>query len=98
MRKFIIGLAGAAALAIPSVAPAQFASGDVAPWSDADGYSNRGQCQAFLVQFGNELRRNPELRDPENRELSGGEWNRLFRSQWSCTRDSETGRYYVTWR
>ena len=97
MFKMITAAAGAVALALPAVASAQFATGDVAPWSDPLGYSNRGQCQSFLVQFGNDLRQNPEMRDPENRELSGGEWNRLYRSHWSCTR-GEDGRYYITWQ
>jgi hypothetical protein len=97
MKRSITGVIAAAALAIPGVATAQFDTGQVAPWSATEGYDNRGQCQAFLVRFGNDLRQNPELRDEENRELRANEWNQLFSSQWACTQ-GEDGRWYVTWQ
>lgn len=96
MRNGMIAALAAAAMLAPTMASAQFSHGQHAPWADHDGYSNRGQCQAAMQQFRNHLRQNPELRDPQNRELSGGEWNRLFDSHWECTR-GEDGRWYITW-
>ena len=99
MKRAITSLIAAAALVIPGVASAQFASGDLAPWSDrVDGYDSRGQCQSFLVRYGNNLRQNPELRDPQNQGLRANQWNQLFRSQWECTQDEDDGQWYVTWQ
>ena len=96
MRKGMIALISAAAMALPTAAAAQFSHGARAPWADAAGYSNRGQCQSAMQQFRNQLRENPEQRDPQNRTLSDGEWNALFDSHWECTRDAN-GRWYITW-
>lgn len=96
MRKSLLAGLAAAALTIPAIASAQFTHGQHAPWADHSGYANKGQCQAAMQQFRNKLRDNPELRDPGNRQLSGGEWNRLFDSHWQCT-SGQGGRWYVTW-
>ena len=96
MRKGFIAALAAAAMIVPTMASAQFSHGQRAPWANAAGYSNRGQCQSAMQQFRNQLRENPEMRDAQNRELSGGEWNRLFDSHWECTQDN--GRWYITWQ
>jgi hypothetical protein len=96
MKKSILATLTSAALIFPSVATAQFDNGDRAPWADTAGFSTRGQCERFLHQFGNDLRKDPSRRDMENQGLSGGEWNRLYFSQWECTEDG--GRWYITWQ
>lgn len=97
MTKGMLAAIAAAAMILPTAASAQFTHGQRAPWADASGFSNRGQCQSAMQQFRNQLRQNPEMRDPQNRGLSGGEWNRLFDSHWECTQAND-GRWYITWQ
>ena len=87
--KTMLAIFGAGALAMPALAQTTF--------PDPAGYDSRGQCQSAFMQARNEVRNNPELRHPNDRNLSASEYNRADRENWEC-RQGAGGRWYFVRR
>ena len=85
MKKLMIAALAAGTLAMPAMAQT---------FPNPQGYDNRGQCQAALMQARNQLRQNPETRHPNDADLNNREFNQRTAQNWQCQR-GQNGRYFA---
>ena len=92
MKRVFAALA-AASFAAPLLA--QGTGGVIlgAPQFDAEGYSNRGQCESALAHVRNDQRKNAETRGEAYRELSPSDFQKESLRTTRC--EEIDGRYQV---
>ena len=95
MRILVIALA-ASAIASPALANhVTSPNGTVLHNAEfaAEGYANRGQCQAVLAKVRNAQRANPETRGEGYRDLSPSDFQKASLKTTRC--EAIDGRYHV---